>query len=135
MKWLTAVLALLVLACGGDATTEPQREVELNEDFTLALGESATVEAVGLRITFAHVLEDSRCPPEALCVWIGNARVALDIGTVDEGAKLFHMCTLQDICSKVLELDGFAVELVAVEPESMPRTALEYRVTLLVTAD
>jgi hypothetical protein len=134
MKRLTPILALLVLACGGDATG-PEREVPLDQEFTLALGESATVESLGLRITFAHVLEDSRCPPKAYCFWIGNVRVALDIETTVEPANLVHLCTFQDICPRAQELNGFAVELVDVDPQSMPRTALEYRATLLVRAD
>ncbi len=133
MKWLTPTLALLVLACGGDATG-PEREVSLDQEFTLALGESATVESLDLRITFAHVLEDSRCPPEAYCFWMGNARVVLAIEPANKEANQVHLCTFEDICPTVLELEGFAVELVAVDPESMPRTALEYRATLVVTA-
>ena len=135
MKCLAPILALFVLACGGDATTELEREVQLDEDFTLALGESAAVESTGVRIRFAHVLEDSRCPPEAVCVWIGNAKVALDIERANEAAELFQLCTHLDICPDIVELEPYGVALVGVEPQSMPRSALDYRVTLRVTAN
>ncbi len=134
MKWPTAVLAIAFLACGGDSATGPEQQVGLDEEFALQLGESAVVEAAGLRITFAHVLEDSRCPPQAYCFWIGNARVSLDIARVNEPAELFEACTFEDMCASVLQVDGYEVTLLAVEPESMPRSALEYRVRLRVSA-
>ncbi|HSG80815.1 MAG TPA: hypothetical protein VLC48_01090 [Gemmatimonadota bacterium] len=134
MRWLTAVVAVAALACGGDAGTGPEQEVQLDEEFELRLGESAMVESTGLRITFAHVLEDSRCPPEAYCFWIGNAKVSLDIAQANEPAELFEACTFEGICPGVLEFGAYEVALLAVKPASMPRSALEYRVTLRVFA-
>jgi hypothetical protein len=129
------ILVLAVLACGDDATTGPEQDVELDQEFTIALGERAAVQSTGLRITFAHVLEDSRCPPWAYCVWAGNAKVTLDIERAGEGAEFFNVCTHLNSCAGTVTLDPYEVELVGVEPLSMPRSALEYRVTLRVTAN
>ena len=134
MRWLAPILAIAVLACGDDAT-EPEHEVRLDADFTLALGETAAVQSTALRVTFAHVLEDSRCPPEAYCVWMGNAKVALYIERASDAAELFQLCTHLDICAGIIDLGPYDVELVEVEPPSMPRSALEYRVTLRVSAN
>jgi hypothetical protein len=45
----------------------------------LAPGESATVEGSAVRIRFAGVLEDSRCPIGVNCVQAGRARVELHV--------------------------------------------------------
>lgn len=39
----------------------------------IPLGEAVVIE--GITITFAEVLEDSRCPTSVQCVWAGRARV------------------------------------------------------------
>jgi hypothetical protein len=49
----------------------------LGEPFSLARGE--TVEIDGLGVTFAAVLEDSRCPADVTCVWEGRASVNLNL--------------------------------------------------------
>lgn len=53
-----------------------------------ALGE--TVYAGGPRVTPLEVLEDSRCPINARCVWAGQVRLKarVDLGTRDEEREL-----------------------------------------------
>ena len=60
--------------------TEPLlvRTVPLNDPARIALGDSADVDRV--RVRFARVVEDSRCPPDVSCVWAGRAHVELVIG-------------------------------------------------------
>jgi len=49
--------------------------VPINRQFTLAPGEAAVIEGTGLRVQFVNVTGDSRCPADALCIWIGDAIV------------------------------------------------------------
>jgi hypothetical protein len=62
-----------VLAC--DDPSGP----ELGDRFSLAPGETVTVEGTGLRIRFLGVESDSRCALRAQCVWPGDGEVALRI--------------------------------------------------------
>ena len=48
---------------------------EVGSTFRLGLGETALVD--GLYVRFDAVAEESRCPADVVCVWMGNARVAL----------------------------------------------------------
>ena len=66
------VVVALLFACGGSPTSP-----SANSDLMLRLGE--TQEAGDLRITFAEVVTDSRCPPDVVCVWAGDAEVVLRV--------------------------------------------------------
>ena len=73
--------------------------------FTLAATPSALAETPGLhpgetlrydeglRVTFINVLSDSRCPIHALCVWAGDAEVALRIKVGNQPAKTMTLHT------------------------------------------
>ena len=70
---------LLVLALVGCDASDPSASSDLTVtgQATLGVGESAVVD--GVSVTFDGVEEDSRCPPDAVCVWEGVAFVALDL--------------------------------------------------------
>jgi hypothetical protein len=72
MKLLTPLTVLAVLGCG-----DGPAGIQLDQEFTLALGETVDVAQTGLRITFREVRDDSRCPVDAVCLWAGNATVEL----------------------------------------------------------
>jgi hypothetical protein len=53
--------------------------VKIGEPFDLRIGETAYIADTRLSIRANAVPEDSRCPRDAVCVWAGNARVALTL--------------------------------------------------------
>ena len=70
---LPAAAALLgALACNGSPAGPT---VLLNEQFTLAPRETASIRDTSLRLEFMRVSGDSRCPGDAICVWAGDAIV------------------------------------------------------------
>ncbi len=91
--------------------------------------------STGLEITFIHVLQDSRCPPIAYCIWAGNATVVLEVTREDMPAEFFRLCTISQTCSAATTLDGHEVAMLELEPPSRPPSALDYLVTLRVTAE
>ena len=78
-----ALLALaLFVAAGCDSSDADTARSQVEADLSLELGDTATSD--GLAITFESVLDDSRCPERHVCVWQGQAVVALRlVGTVD----------------------------------------------------
>ena len=66
------VLVLLTVACGGT-------RAKLGQEFSLHVGESASIEGEELIIKFVKVAEDSRCPKGAECVWAGRVTCAVEI--------------------------------------------------------
>lgn len=78
---------LLVMGPGCERSTEPadglllktRPSFNLGDTLTLAYGEAAENAPTRTVIRFDSVLEDSRCPTHVVCVWEGNARIALDL--------------------------------------------------------
>ena len=81
------VVALTVVACRSPERelllppTAPSSTVPVGSDFTLAPGESVVLGNQGSTLTFTGVVNESRCPTNALiqCVWAGSAAIGLRI--------------------------------------------------------
>jgi hypothetical protein len=87
------VTGVVLLGCGhavaGRAQGERKsEEVGLGQAFKLRAGQQVTLEGEGLRVRFASVADDSRCPVDVACVWAGNAEVLLDISQGGDAALL-----------------------------------------------
>ena len=69
--WLSiiTILILPLVACGNTST---EVYADLGEEFSLSIGQSATIKGQALRITFEDVIEDSRCPSDVTCIWAGR---------------------------------------------------------------
>ena len=69
---MRSLLFLLMLSCASSTSTP------LGEPFSLTPGKSVIVD--GVPITFIAVGQDSRCPPDVVCVWEGDAEVRVRVG-------------------------------------------------------
>ena len=58
--------------------------VELGQEVELKLGQTASIEAKALKVKFAGVISDSRCPTGATCVWEGEVSCTLEITYLGE---------------------------------------------------
>jgi hypothetical protein len=128
LGWILAALA----ACDSSPSA-PSSGVTLGPEFTLKPGESATVLGTDLRISFDKVVEDSRCPADALCVRAGDALVALQASWKDGDAH-FQLRTVAG--SDVASAGAYRVRLVRVEPYPVSSHAIapgDYRSVLAVT--
>lgn len=108
-----------------------QKSPKLNEEFNLAYGQSVTLQNTNLRIKFKEVLEDSRCPLNAMCVWAGNARIVLDVN-----GTLFELNT--NLEPRAAFYAGYKITLIRLHPypnvETMPIQPEEYSASLYVSA-
>ena len=73
-RFLWFVCLLGVTACDGGPSGPT---VDLNERFTVAVGDTATLDSPRVRLEFVEVSGDSRCPADALCIQGGDAVVRL----------------------------------------------------------
>ncbi len=96
-----ALLALLA-ACAGKTGS-------LDEPFTLAVGEQIRIAAA--RVTLGEVVEDSRCPEGAQCIWAGRARFAAVLAVGDEAVE-----SEVALPGEALSASGYALELLEVQP-------------------
>ena len=76
MRAFLLLLVLTAFGCDSDTDTASS-DLAVTDQATLRLNETTIVD--GVSVTFQRVEEDSRCPPEAVCVWEGVALVALDL--------------------------------------------------------
>jgi len=131
--WLPAAVAVSLLAAGCQvASADPG----LDRDFTLGGGQEASVD--GLRVRFANVLEDSRCPASVACFWSGQARLTVVAQTEGGPPTTVEFNTNpapgQGVSSD--QVGDYTVTMRSLEPyPQTPEDATpleEYRVTLSV---
>ena len=74
-------LAILLAACAAQSPTASYsgRNVALATDFDLPVGQKVGVEGSRLVVKFDRVVEESRCPMNARCIWEGNAKVVVRV--------------------------------------------------------
>jgi hypothetical protein len=121
-------------ATGTDAKAQTSQTVtqrEIGQAFDMRIGE--TISVGDLRLTFKSVEGDSRCPIDAVCVWAGDAEIALKIEQGSQAAVAALHTTLEP---KKTEWNGYTIALVSVSPSRSSATAVkpaDYRAQLLVT--
>ncbi|MDP2955338.1 MAG: hypothetical protein Q8N53_02865 [Longimicrobiales bacterium] len=122
-RLLGCVLSILVLSGCSEATapgSDRQDDVLTAPlELTLRMGEEKAVGGSVLRIAFGQVLEDSRCPVDAMCVWAGNAAVELGIRAGMGPTHPLRLSTTLEPRSTVW--NGLRVTLLEVAPA--PRAA------------
>jgi len=136
---LVVLLGLALMSCGAN---EPARadvpEFTLNQAFTLAGGQEALIPSEKLRLRFAEVPEDSRCPTQVDCVWTGQARIAISVhpdGSPATDAE-FNTNPAPGQTVKVAEVGPYSIELQSLDPYPQtpddPIAFDDYRATLMV---
>ena len=74
--FLAVPLVFLLLA---GCVSQSGTEVGLDKPFSLGPGESVSITGEDLTVRFVEVINDSRCPQGAECVWAGEVSVRLEI--------------------------------------------------------
>jgi hypothetical protein len=125
------VCLLATTACDEQAPTAPM--LPINQQFTLTPGEAAAIDGAGLRVQFMRVMGDSRCPADAICVWVGDATVVVRVfaGT---GTSDYDLHTNNSLQSTV-DHGGVRISLVRLQPypfSNRPIQPSDYRATLEV---
>jgi len=69
---MLSIMLFIVAACSSDS-------VSLGQEFSLRIGESASIRGEELQVRFLEVTEDSRCPTGVVCIWEGRVTGLLEI--------------------------------------------------------
>lgn len=131
---INGVSALLVL-CGFLATACDQASpggptVALDQQFVLAPGKLASIAGTGARVQFVEVVNDSRCPLNAICIAAGDASIAIAV-VDDQGSSRYELHT--DPSRKSATHRDLRIELLELQPypdTNRPSDPAAYRVTL-----
>jgi hypothetical protein len=129
LAWLVCLLG--VTACDGGPSGPT---VDLNERFTLAVGETATIDSPRTSLEFVEVSGDSRCPADAICIQGGDAvvRVRATVGATSSTLELHT----GDSSGAFADFQGLRVQLQELQPYPFSSRAIakgDYKATLTVT--
>jgi hypothetical protein len=107
MKRLTLILGLLVALAGAATARDP-------ETIKVQLGQSRAAQSGRITVRFISVVEDSRCPMNARCIWAGNARVRL---AVSRGRSSRTIVLNSNKGEQSAEAFGFKIEFADLQPQ------------------
>jgi hypothetical protein len=142
---LFALLPATLVACSSSTSSTPDSadlaarastQSPLGQPFELGAGKTASIDGTGLSITFAAVTAESRCPSTAICVWQGDAAIALKLARANRTVyDTLHTASNTSLAwRKNSGFEGYDVELVNVAPypDGQPIPRERYVVTLRV---
>lgn len=121
------MLVLILLLLGS-----AQQQFELNKEFTVALGQQATLKGEAVTVKFLDVKDDSRCPEGAACVWPGNGRIAITLNISGKEAG-YELNT--NLNPKKVAAEGLEIELIRLSPYpkvNTPRDKKAYKAVFLM---
>ena len=124
-------VALFFIGLG--AASADVSKVVLDKAFSVATGHAATIEGERLVIHFKAVLEDSRCPVNAVCVWAGNGKVEFEILDIDGQNKTVTLNTEEE--PRATTLNRNKLKLISLNPPRVDGVSIspgDYSVTLRI---
>ena len=104
---ITALLLTLVLGTFqiAEAQSPERQKVQIHKQKRFAKS--------NLTVKFVSLIEDSRCPEGANCVWAGNAKIKIEVGKSGK-KETFEVNTT--LGPKGATYNGYAIELVSLVP-------------------
>ena len=127
---LALVAATGAGACGASGPTEGE-PFELGAEVTIAPGETARASDGSLKVRFVRVLDDSRCPTDATCIWAGEVKLRL---AVEAGEQQVERDVREGESTTVA---ARKIELLRVRPQPVSTRKIDagdYRASLRITA-
>lgn len=131
MRYFTFMILLLAASCHQDSVRV--LDIPLSQEFTLKLGERASIDNANLVIRFIDVIEDSRCPINARCIWEGNGKISLEMQKPDAEKVTVRVNT--SLQPQTAVYDAYEILFKQLRPEPVAGSEIkpeDYRATLLV---
>ena len=81
------IKAIFVISCLLLSIGCKKKTYQLNDEFSLTYNKSVfvNIEGVKYKVKFTSLEEDSRCPPDAYCYWMGQVAVKITVNDDTEG--------------------------------------------------
>jgi hypothetical protein len=121
------------------SVTPAPRTVALDQEFALKIGEPIAIAGADLTLRFDAVLEDSRCPKDALCVQAGQARIAAQAQQAGKATATLELILNPALSANHATYEGYQVQLRKLDPypeTTDTKTAEdEYEATFVVTRE
>lgn len=130
MRKILTLATLLILFGPLSGISAQMRSCKL----TIPFGKQRILRKDNLRVKFLDVVEDSRCPKGANCIWAGSVTVKLQVMLSGKPPKIIELSTLDG--RETVEYEGFSVTLIRVLPYPQANEAFHeslYRVELEIS--
>ncbi|MEO6654770.1 MAG: hypothetical protein ABIO36_01670 [Pyrinomonadaceae bacterium] len=105
------IFILTIIAIFGITAVSAAQRIET---LTLRVGQQKTADRGKIKIKLISVIEDSRCPINARCIWAGNAKIKISISKGRSAAKTYELNTGLDPHS--INVDGYEIKFVDLTP-------------------
>lgn len=105
---------------GNELSVDRLEELKESDPLVGSVGLGKTIYINGVKITFNKIIQDSRCPINAICVWVGNvtANVTLQSNTDKE--------TIEISSDKgAVAFDSYQITLEKISPSSKADTEIK----------
>jgi hypothetical protein len=110
MRVFFSLLLVLVLVTMLSAAT-PQA----GETLRVKVGTNAKAAKSGLNIEFVELLDDSRCPKGATCIWAGEGKIKLSITKPGRKGQSFELVTTEG--NNSVSYAGYELRLIELTPQ------------------
>lgn len=130
MRLVLFAAAFAVAACTSNPPALPTGPV--NSQIVLAPGETVSVSAASISVRFESVVNDSRCPGDAVCITAGAATIRL--GVLPSGGGLIYY-DAHTTNVPVVRYNDLTITLENLAPypfASRPTKPADYRATLRI---
>ena len=132
-----ALTGVALFACSVAAAAQTAR---VGREFKVRAGQVVTLDGGGLRLRFARVASDSRCPEDVNCVWAGNAEVLVEVGGKGWRGKRTLTLDTNAGAPRASEVGygRYTLRLVGLSPRPLANrkiAARQYTATLLVSKE
>jgi len=84
------------------------------ESAAIRLGDTAELVKSKISIKFLRVIEDSRCPADANCIWAGNAKLEIE---ASKGSQKGTFVLNTNGNETVAKFAGYAIRITSLEPQ------------------
>lgn len=91
MKLFFSILILTLCFAGFVSTATAQAKEK--QEIKMLVGTKKKASRSKLTVKFLSVVEDSRCPEDANCVWAGNAKIKISVKSADQPEEFFELNT------------------------------------------
>jgi hypothetical protein len=108
MRFSILGLAALLAACNSAAAPR------LGDEFTLRVGQSASITEINLWMRFIRIVNDSRCPSTVECFVEGDGSVLIEVGPLNGDSKEDTLHT--SLGPSTIPLGNAELRLVKLEP-------------------
>ena len=126
-KTIPALILAIVLGCVIQAAAQS------NQRISIRINRLKPIAGSRLLVKFISLMDDSRCPTDANCVWAGNAKIKILVARRNGASRMFELNT--NLKPQIISYAGYEFKLEDLTPKPATNIRIDrngYTATLAV---